>query len=138
MAKLCHSILPFACPTLSLSLSLLPLKLLMWQIHKIKIKWKVKRRVEEPEGRRKRTKSSHNEHFPLPYLCYFIIIFLRRSLSHKMAARGGIFFFLFKELIFTVSLWEYRNFPLLRRPFKKYRFYSSKIAFFIISWIESF
>jgi len=60
-----------------LSPSMLPLKPLMWQAHEIKIKWwKGKRRgkFERESG-----KSSHNEHFPLPYLRYFIIIFLRRS-----------------------------------------------------------
>lgn len=56
-----------------LALCVLPLKLLMWQIHKIK------------------RKSSHNEHFLLPYLRYFIIIFLRCRHSqcvcvYKMAA----------------------------------------------------
>lgn len=61
--------------SICLALCVLPLKLLMWQIHKIK------------------RKSSHNEHFLLPYLRYFIIIFLRcrhsqcvRVCVYKMAA----------------------------------------------------
>lgn len=66
-ASLSHSL------SICLALCVLPLKLLMWQIHKIK------------------RKSSHNEHFLLPYLRYFIIIFLRCRHSqcvceNKMAA----------------------------------------------------
>lgn len=84
----------YICLESYLSPSMLPLKPLMWQAHDIKIKWwKGKRRgkFERESG-----KSSHNEHFPLPYLRYFIIIFLRRScrserFPYKMAGWLGLF-----------------------------------------------